>query len=1056
MLDLVFESRQRRGEENQLDIVAIPAVGLNKPTSWLDSSGTSWLQNLVDGCVARITVWEYAYKANLQESVAKQLIREGFHLVEALHSHCTKPRYKKVPIVFICHGSGGFVLKKYYHLRPVIDVVSGFIFLGSPHLIGDIEDAKKSFDLLAKCRNSGTVKALSSLTELSDLIEVCKSFERLGIQGPVVSAYETKETHLSSGLFAKFRSRTRGHMIVPESLSTLRVHSETSVDSKSNHTDICNLPIGSELYNSCENLIMEVLHTAPQRIAENDKPYIIPVALKDDTLRSPSTACLTRFEDVDLTSQPTSLPISSPADAVAGSSTVESYELVPAVAALEVSARDPKLPCFILGDHWRKDAFVGREDTLKIIDQHLLPTNFNPDKEQDSDSSSEHSSDLRSFAICGLGGIGKTDKILASSFANLAVQLGLEDEDSVDVTASRDIVMGWLSRPLRQTSKPDEPSNFVNWLLIFDNVDNLDVLDDYWPKLGRGSVLITSRDPNAKQNMYIHEGLHLPPLTNTETEVLMQKLTHVRADDYQKDALAKIAKTLDGLPLVINQMSGLFRSFRLSYMDFLEFLQEEGIEKLYERQSGSTDKQKTQSLVTYWALDRLSSPTKALLQVMCLLDPDDIPEDILIDKSGQENSYRPPPPTSQKRNNKLPPHRLAQDATKAMMEKDQLVSAFQAAAKLVVSAWPFQSIKEHHSTVRFSKCEDMFPCVLRLKDGLKSILASTPDFPVDISLARLFNDTGWYMFERGLQEETKPFCDLALLIAERLKKTHGTEAIECIRESQQFLGIALVETNEHTLSMAHKQKWLDMLLERKSHSGTPIEDYELGYAYNEIGVAYGNADMIDEAIEAFVRSIEIFQGLDDYEDTMLGWPEPNLGFMYWLKGDLETAETALVEILDIHAAAWGVDDTHSFKTGKILYGLGNVLESQGRFDESLGFHLRCLEQYKKVLGMNHHRVGDVCHRLASHYMRKGLYKEAAEYLGTSLRIFKSRSYLANELARTTFKRSQLHRLMGEDSEADELREKAYKIRKKLKPGDTVPVEKLTEEDFDNLVAFWSR
>jgi hypothetical protein len=80
----------------------------------------------------------------------------------------------------------------------------------------------------------------------------------------------------------------------------------------------------------------------------------------------------------------------------------------------------------------------------------------------------------------------------------------------------------------------------------------------------------------------------------------------------------------------------------------------------------------------------------------------------------------------------------------------------------------------------------------------------------------------------------------------------------------------------------------------------------------------------------------------------------------------------------------------------------------------------------------------------------------SEYLATSLRIFKSRSYLAHELARTTFKRSQLHRLMGEGCEADELREKAYKIRKKLKPGDTVPVEKLTEEDFDSLVAFWSR
>ncbi|KAG8667972.1 hypothetical protein FPOAC1_012814 [Fusarium poae] len=115
---------------------------------------------------------------------------------------------------------------------------------------------------------------------------------------------------------------------------------------------------------------------------------------------------------------------------------------------------------------------------------------------------------------------------------------------------------------------------------------------------------------------------------------------------------------------------------------------------------------------------------------------------------------------------------------------------------------------------------------------------------------------------------------------------------------------------------------------------------------------------------------------------------------------LDKAETALVEILDIHAAKWGVDDTHSFKTGKILYGLGNVLESKGQFSESLEFHVRCLQQYKAVLGMKHHRVGDVCHRLAGHYMRLELYEEARGYIDTALEIFQSRSYLINEYART--------------------------------------------------------
>ena len=101
--------------------------------------------------------------------------------------------------------------------------------------------------------------------------------------------------------------------------------------------------------------------------------------------------------------------------------------------------------------------------------------------------------------------------------------------------------------------------------------------------------------------------------------------------------------------------------------------------------------------------------------------------------------------------------------------------------------------------------------------------------------------------------------------------------------------------------------------ETKTQSGAPVEDYELVYAYNEIGVAYGINNMLDKAGQAFCRSIVIFQGLSDYEDTMLGWPEPNLGFIYRMQGNLEDAEKALVEILDIHAAAWGVDDTKSFK-----------------------------------------------------------------------------------------------------------------------------------------------
>ena len=431
------------------------------------------------------------------------------------------------------------------------------------------------------------------------------------------------------------------------------------------------------------------------------------------------------------------------------------------------------------------DYFLGRQEIMGTIDEHLLPpiARSEPMGTEPEQSASGSEEQLLSFAICGLGGIGKTElaveyaysrrpkfeavfwlgaddaKILASDFSQIAQRLGLED-DSSDFAASRDIALGWLSQPLRKTSEPDTPGNVVKWLLIFDNVDNVDVLSEYWPKFGRGSVLVTSRDPFAKHNLYMEKGMNLPSLPSSESEALMQRLTHVRADAFQKQALSIIAQKLDGLPLAIIQMSGVFRRLRLSYTDFLKYYNEEGIENLFRKQTELSDTQSVSSLATVWALDRLSEAARALLQIICLLDPDSIPEELLIDKLGEAKLDHYPKSREDYYNarselvssslvnlnadqGKLSLHRLVQDTAKTMMNKEELVAAFQAAISLISSAWEFQSMKDHHSIARFSKCETVFPSVLRVKNGLEPLIQESPDFPVGIRVARLFNDTGW-------------------------------------------------------------------------------------------------------------------------------------------------------------------------------------------------------------------------------------------------------------------------------------------------------------------------
>ncbi|KAL9473611.1 hypothetical protein ACSS6W_007991 [Trichoderma asperelloides] len=802
------------------------------------------------------------------------------------------------------------------------------------------------------------LRPLFGYSVAGDVSDGIDGYSGLGIQ-PTVAVGWPIHALMVKKIIRGSRSQWDNIRVVPKRLSHSGIAGEQLVDGHSNHARVCDINAKGGVYEIIQNFLSDIMKTAPEKIAQMsvpckshstnlDRSYFdslkdtVPSVLRRTTLRSDAGS----LKMDGFLAEPTSTPTSYQEGRSTFGSTDGSFEFVPSEIPLEESEKEPILPCFMLGSQDRVKHFLGREDVMETIDSYLLPGKIDA-------LDNDQGNCLYSFAICGLGGIGKTSlaieyafsrrhafdaifwlnadnaSILGGNFAQISTKLGLEDSSS-DLAASHSIVMNWLSKPLKKRSEPETQENLAQWLIIFDNVDNLDVLSEFWPGLGRGSVLVTSRDPQAKLNMHIQNGIQLPSLSLGDTQLLLQQLTHSPAISAQKQAIETLADKLGGLPLAINQVAGIFRQLRCSYTDFLKLLDDKGIATTFQTAFDLYKGQESRSLATIWALDRLAGPTRALLQVMCLLDPDAIPEELLTSHSVKQDL--PDYPKTQleylrargellssslislhEESGEIAIHRLIQDTVLHDMKREGLEAAYQVAISLTIAIWPFQSMKEHHSVARFSKCEVFFPSVLRLKDGLEPMIRER-SFPLkNLEAARLFNDVGWYMFERGLPDKTEPFCNIALMIGEQMKGHHNREAHEVIREGHSFIGIAHVETNSHDDSKRHKQKWLDMLLERRSESGLPIRDYELGYAYNEIGVAYGNSDMLEEACEAFRESIAIFQGLEDYTDTMLGWPEPNLGFMYLLLKDYDSAEKALIEILDIHAAAWGVDDTKSFK-----------------------------------------------------------------------------------------------------------------------------------------------
>ncbi|KAK0124121.1 hypothetical protein ONS95_009104 [Cadophora gregata] len=86
--------------------------------------------------------------------------------------------------------------------------------------------------------------------------------------------------------------------------------------------------------------------------------------------------------------------------------------------------------------------------------------------------------------------------------------MGLVPEDSSDAkyqTVTRDIVKGWLAIAFITYDIIDtDAQDTAKWFSVLDNVDDAEMLTDYyWPLDGPGCVLTTRRDPLAKKSRFL-------------------------------------------------------------------------------------------------------------------------------------------------------------------------------------------------------------------------------------------------------------------------------------------------------------------------------------------------------------------------------------------------------------------------------------------------------------------------------------------------------------------------------------------------------------------------
>jgi hypothetical protein len=167
-------------------------------------------------------------------------------------------------------------------------------------------------------------------------------------------------------------------------------------------------------------------------------------------------------------------------------------------------------------------------------------------------------------------------------------------------------------------------------LLVFDNVEDVDLIRHCWAASPLGSVLITSRKEVVSVDP-ASGGLEVPVFTAFEgAGFLYSILKRKTYSDTERDSCTKLAARLDGLPLALMLMGVQIRTKHTKIERFLNDYEDDferyhktpalGIHNMYYRHSLET------AYVT--SFKSLSQQSLAIFGIICLVAPDRIPEDL--------------------------------------------------------------------------------------------------------------------------------------------------------------------------------------------------------------------------------------------------------------------------------------------------------------------------------------------------------------------------------------------------------------------------------------------
>ena len=604
--------------------------------------------------------------------------------------------------------------------------------------------------------------------------------------------------------------------------------------------------------------------------------------------------------------------------------------------------------------------FTGRETFLATLRESLLANSSGPITQP--------------HAITGLGGIGKTQAAIEYAYRyrkHYAYGFWMNAESRDSLLAGFVSIADRLELPNRGDGNVGRIAEAVrwwfecntDWLLVLDNVDDLDLASPFIPS-GNGHCLITTQLPRIGG---LGETLELNRLEASEGILFLlrragriPRTAGLEAVENTDWALAsKLVEALEGVPLALDQAAAYIEEAPSTLAEYLDLYSIPGsslrdVRGFYAAEHVSVTRTFDLALAKVEEKDPAAAD---IMRVGAFVAPQGIPEE-LFTSGGQylgphlsqiagtpefiTDSLREVARFSLIKRNKnsksIDVHRLVQQVVLDGMELETINLWVCRVAKALGLIFPSPDLPN------WAICEKYASHVLALAWSIRLYELQ------DLAAAELFSKCGAYFRERGMHIDAHKLLSLALAIREKVLGPDDPETASSIYE--------LAVLDECRRSFRSAERLYERALSIREKALGP-DDPQTASSLEGLANVYCRGERLNEAERLYERALSIREKALGPDDPQTASSLEGLANVYCRGERLNEAERLYERALSIHEKTPGSD-----------IGIARNLNRLGRLKFLAGFHAQAELLFRQSLKLHDELLGpehpDLAHVLENY------------------------------------------------------------------------------------------